>query len=281
VSTRARPQPLSSSVPALRQTGTPGAWSQTSATSRAPSVVPARRVRLSQREYRGPRIYLSYTQLVSGPPLSSHRRRPRPHRSGRDSAQGSAPIQHGVRKRRETTGTNQVIRARERAARLGSLAARFKRDVSKNPQVSARISPLEQLPRQHHALDLISPLVDLGDRGPVGSFRRSTAYRAPWYQHGSSTGGSRRVAAPGIAGSAADGVHAWRPGSARRFRARGVMSSGAAGVVEDCAGAVPGSGHEVLWRSQVLEPAECPRLGRRPEPRNPWSPRRCAFDFSI
>jgi hypothetical protein len=28
-----------------------------------------------------------------------------------DSPQGSARIQHGVRKRRETTGTNRVIRA--------------------------------------------------------------------------------------------------------------------------------------------------------------------------
>ncbi len=38
MSTRSRPRPLSSSRPALRRIGTPGAWSQTSATSRTPSV---------------------------------------------------------------------------------------------------------------------------------------------------------------------------------------------------------------------------------------------------
>jgi hypothetical protein len=38
MSTRSRPRPLSSSRPALRRTGTPGASSQTSATSRTPSV---------------------------------------------------------------------------------------------------------------------------------------------------------------------------------------------------------------------------------------------------
>src|SRR5450756_2987753 len=37
-STRSRPRPLSSFRPALRRTGTPGASSQTSATSRTPSV---------------------------------------------------------------------------------------------------------------------------------------------------------------------------------------------------------------------------------------------------
>jgi len=31
---------------------------------------------------------------------------------------------------------------------------------------------LQELPRHHHALDLVRPLVDLGDRGAAGSFRR-------------------------------------------------------------------------------------------------------------
>ena len=31
---------------------------------------------------------------------------------------------------------------------------------------------LQQLPRDHHPLDLVGALVDLGDRGPAGSFRR-------------------------------------------------------------------------------------------------------------
>jgi len=34
------------------------------------------------------------------------------------------------------------------------------------------ISLLKQLPRHDHALDLVGALVDLGDRGPAGSFRR-------------------------------------------------------------------------------------------------------------
>jgi len=37
------------------------------------------------------------------------------------------------------------------------------RDGSEKPQVGGPISPLEQLPRQHHALDLVGALVDLGD----------------------------------------------------------------------------------------------------------------------
>jgi hypothetical protein len=33
----------------------------------------------------------------------------------------------------------------------------------------------KQLPGHHHPLDLVRPLVDLGDRGPTGSFCRSAA----------------------------------------------------------------------------------------------------------
>jgi len=76
-----------------------------------------------------------------------------------------------VRKRREITGINRVNRTRERAAGLVGLAARFTRDRLEKPQVSALISALEQLPRHHHPLDLVGALVDLGDRGPWGSFR--------------------------------------------------------------------------------------------------------------
>jgi hypothetical protein len=84
------------------------------------------------------------------------------------AALGSAWIQHGVRKRREITGINRVNRTRERAASLVGLAARFTRDKPEKPQVSALISPLEQLPRHHHPLDLVRPLINLGDLGVVG-----------------------------------------------------------------------------------------------------------------
>jgi hypothetical protein len=46
------------------------------------------------------------------------------------------------------------------------------RRAERRRQVSALLPALEQLPRHHHALDLVRPLVDLGDRGPQGSFRR-------------------------------------------------------------------------------------------------------------
>jgi hypothetical protein len=49
------------------------------------------------------------------------------------------------------------------SARLGSLAARFTRDGLKKPQVNTPVSPLEQLPGHHHALDLVGALIDLGD----------------------------------------------------------------------------------------------------------------------
>ena len=88
-------------------------------------LLPAGRVRLSRRKDRGPHASLAYTRLVPGADLLPHQRHPQPHGSGEDSAQGSARIQHGVRKRRETTGTNRVNRTRERAVRLGSPAARF------------------------------------------------------------------------------------------------------------------------------------------------------------
>jgi hypothetical protein len=33
-------------------------------------------------------------------------------------------------------------------------------------------SALKELPRHHHPLDLVGAIVDLGDRGPDGGFRR-------------------------------------------------------------------------------------------------------------
>src|SRR5713101_206284 len=77
--------------------------------------------------------------------------------------QGSAPIQHAARKRREITGINRIIRTRERAARLVGLAARFTQDRFEKPQVSGPISALEELAGHHHALNLVGALVDLGD----------------------------------------------------------------------------------------------------------------------
>ncbi len=45
-------------------------------------------------------------------------------------------------------------------------------NTPENQQVSTEIYLLQQLPRHHHPLDLIRALVDLGDSGPWGSFRR-------------------------------------------------------------------------------------------------------------
>ncbi len=84
----------------------------------------------------------------------------------------SARIQHGVRKRREIIGINRTIKTRERVARLAGLAARFTQDGFEKPQVSAPKSALQELAGHHHALDLVGALVDLGDRGPAGSFGR-------------------------------------------------------------------------------------------------------------
>jgi hypothetical protein len=42
----------------------------------------------------------------------------------------------------------------------------------KKPQVRDEESALKQLPSHDHALDLVGALIDLGDRGPGGSFRR-------------------------------------------------------------------------------------------------------------
>jgi len=50
--------------------------------------------------------------------------------------------------------------------------ARFSPGRPENRQVSALISALEELAGHDHALDLVGAFVDLGGRGPVGSFRR-------------------------------------------------------------------------------------------------------------
>jgi hypothetical protein len=75
----------------------------------------------------------------------------------------------------ETTG-NYRYQSGKSDGRMGRptrrLTARFTRDGFEKSQFSGVSSALEQLPRHHHPLDLISPLVDLGDRGPWGSFRR-------------------------------------------------------------------------------------------------------------
>jgi hypothetical protein len=55
---------------------------------------------------------------------------------------------------------------------LVGLAARFTQVDPEKPQVSAPLSALEQLPGHYHPLDLVRALIDLGDRGPAGSFRR-------------------------------------------------------------------------------------------------------------
>jgi hypothetical protein len=56
--------------------------------------------------------------------------------------------------------------------RLADLAARFTPERFEKLQVRAPKSAPEQLPSHHHALDLVGALVDLGDRGPAGSFCR-------------------------------------------------------------------------------------------------------------
>ena len=53
----------------------------------------------------------------------------------------AAPIQHGVRKRREITGANRTIKTPERADRLMGLAAGVTRDWSEKLQVSAPNQP--------------------------------------------------------------------------------------------------------------------------------------------
>jgi hypothetical protein len=56
--------------------------------------------------------------------------------------------------------------------KLVGLTASFTRYRVEKPQVSRAELPLQQLTGHHHALDLVGALVDLGDRGPGGSFRR-------------------------------------------------------------------------------------------------------------
>jgi hypothetical protein len=51
------------------------------------------------------------------------------------------------------------------------IRARSTGDWFEKPQVSAPESPLEELPRHDHALDLMGALVDLGDPASEGSFR--------------------------------------------------------------------------------------------------------------
>ncbi len=90
---------------------------------------------------------------------------------GQPHAQGSAPIQHAGRERRETTGINRATRTRERAPRLVS-GSSFARDRFEKTQVSALLSALKELAGHDRALDLVGALVDLGDRGLADSFRR-------------------------------------------------------------------------------------------------------------
>ncbi len=92
-------------------------------------------------------------------------------RPAANPALGSAPIQHRVRERRETTGINRVNRIRERTARLGVERPVLRREAPEKPQVSGPVSPLQKLPGYDHALDLVRPLVDLGDSRAAGSFR--------------------------------------------------------------------------------------------------------------
>ena len=66
------------------------------------------------------------------------------------------------------------------------------------------VSPLRRLGSAGPSA-LVATLVDLGDRGLAGSFRRSTAFRVPWYQHGSSTRDSRLMAASGTSDLASTG----------------------------------------------------------------------------
>jgi hypothetical protein len=64
-------------------------------------------------------------------------------------------------------------RDRELVVRLYGLAACYTwiRGAD-NLLGGAPISILQELPGDDHALDLVGALVDLGDRGPPGSFRR-------------------------------------------------------------------------------------------------------------
>jgi hypothetical protein len=87
-------------------------------------------------------LYLARIYRRIGP---AHDRMDRP-----GMAQGSAPIQHGVGKRRETAGINRTIQTQERATQLGVGRPIPQQEEPENPQVSARISALEQLPRHHH-----------------------------------------------------------------------------------------------------------------------------------
>jgi hypothetical protein len=75
---------------------------------------------------------------------------------------------------RETTGTNRHEPGNPgmrtgrptRESGLPFKARRLRETAGQRPNIT-----LKQLPRHHHPLHLIRPLVDLGDRGPAGSFR--------------------------------------------------------------------------------------------------------------
>jgi hypothetical protein len=98
----------------------------------------------------------------------------RPETMGNNRHQSGKP---DTRTGRRTRGSDSPFRAR-----------RLREAAGQRPG-----SALKQLPRHDHAMDLVGALVDLGDRGLAVSFRRSTPCRGPWYQHGSSTGGSSRM----------------------------------------------------------------------------------------
>ena len=83
-------------------------------------------------------------------------------RTADSPAQGSARIQHGVRKRREITGINRVKRTRDLATGLEGLAASLTGERLEKSQVSGPMPLLEQLAGHDYALDLVGALVDLG-----------------------------------------------------------------------------------------------------------------------
>ena len=80
---------------------------------------------------------------------------------------------HGFARRRAsgTRGAEDRSDSGQRCFAFGQLACA----LTEQRRNRLRLPALEQLARHHHALDLVGALVDLGDRGPGGSFRRWVA----------------------------------------------------------------------------------------------------------